>query len=160
MGIHSVGIVSDTHGALAPDVSNALLEARVDLILHAGDIGGDHVLDELRRVAPVVAVAGNGDERDYHRYPWDLRLHLGARRILLCHWYDNFGRIHPRYERIVADWKPDVLVYGHTHRAVRERRGDVLFLNPGYAGAPEPSRARSVATLRLDSLEARILPLP
>jgi putative phosphoesterase len=159
MEIRSVGIVSDTHGELFPDVARAFLEARVDLILHAGDIGGDHVLRRLREIAPVIAVAGNGDEPDYHRHPWDLRLHLGSRRIFLCHWYDNYGRIHPRYAQVLRDWKPHVLVYGHTHLALRERRGGTLFLNPGYAGAPEPSRRRSVATLDIASLSATLHPL-
>jgi hypothetical protein len=157
--IERVGIVSDTHGSLLPDVVRAFESARVGLILHAGDIGSERVLADLERVAPVVAVAGNGDEPLYHRLPWDLCLTIEGRRILLCHWYDNFGRIHPRYARIVDEWRPDALVYGHTHQAVRERRGGTLFLNPGYAGHPEPSRVRSVATLELATLEARILPL-
>ena len=63
-----------------------LNSAGVDLILHAGDIGAETVLSALDEIAPVVAVAGNGDESLYHRYPWSLRLHLGERRIFLCHW--------------------------------------------------------------------------
>jgi putative phosphoesterase len=154
-----IGIVSDTHGALLPDVVDALAASRVGLILHAGDIGAPSVLEGLERIAPVVAVAGNGDEPLYHRYAWDLCLTVAGRRILLCHWYDNYGRIHPRYARIVEEWRPDALVYGHTHQSLREQRGSTLFLNPGYAGPPEPSRARSIATLDLATLEARIVEL-
>jgi putative phosphoesterase len=151
-----LGIVSDTHGTLLPDVLDVLAACDVDLILHAGDIGGVGVLEELEQLAPVVAVAGNGDEPLYHRFCWDLRLHLADRRILLCHWYDNFGRIHPRYDRIAREWAPDALIYGHTHQALAERRGATLFLNPGYAGPPEDSRARTVATLDLTTFEPRI----
>jgi putative phosphoesterase len=158
--IERVGIVADTHGSLLPDVTRALESAGVGLILHAGDIGSERVLAALEQVAPVVAVSGNGDEPLYHRFPWDLCLTLEGRRVLLCHWYDNFGRIHPRYARIVSEWRPDALVYGHTHQALRERRGETLFLNPGYAGPPEPSRTRSIATLELETLEARIVELP
>ena len=151
-----VGILSDTHGSLHSDVVEAFRAARVDLILHAGDIGDERVVDSLAEVAPVVAVAGNGDESLYHRFPWDLRLHLRDRRVFLCHWYDNYGRLHPRYERVAREWKPDVLVFGHTHQALLDQRGPTLFLNPGYAGDPEPSRKRSVATLDLVTLRARI----
>lgn len=160
MEIRRVGIVSDTHGALLPDVVGALERAHVQLILHAGDIGALEVVRDLERIAPVVAVSGNGDEPLYHRFPWDQRLRVAGRRIFLCHWYDNYGRIHPRYAEIVREWEPHVLVYGHTHEVVNERRGPTLFLNPGYAGPPEPSRQRSLATLDLASLEARIERLP
>lgn len=156
MAIERIGILADTHGSLEADVVAELGAARPDLILHAGDIGTESVLDRLRRIAPVVAVCGNGDESLQHRYPWDLQLHLGARRVLLCHWWDNYGRIHPRYARIVDEWRPHALVYGHTHIAVNEARGETLHLNPGYAGHREPSRRRSVAILDLASLRAEI----
>jgi putative phosphoesterase len=151
-----LGIVADTHGELLPDVREVLSACDVDLILHAGDIGGVRVLEDLEDLAPVVAVAGNGDEPLYHRLTWDLRLHLAERRILLCHWYDNYGKIHPRYDRILREWEPDALIYGHTHEAVAERRGSTLFLNPGYAGPPGDARTRSVATLDLTTFEPRI----
>lgn len=157
--LRTLGLVADTHGSLLPDVPEALRAAGVDLILHAGDIGSRAVLAQLETIAPVVAVAGNGDEPMYHRYPWDLCLTLRERKILLCHWYDNYGRIHPGYARIVQDWTPHVLVYGHTHQALIERRGSTLFLNPGYAGPPEPSRTRSIATLDLEKVEAQIVHL-
>ena len=153
---HRLGIVSDTHGETLPDVVDVLKSAAVDLILHAGDIGAETVLSALEEIAPVVAVAGNGDESLYHRYPWNLRLHFGKRRIFLCHWYNNFGRIHPAYEQVVREWEPHALVYGHTHEAMVERWGETLFVNPGYAGPPEPARERSVATLELATLRACI----
>jgi putative phosphoesterase len=155
----TLGVVSDTHGFALPDVLDAFRSAGVELILHAGDIGSPDVVSDLEKVAPVVAVAGNGDENLYHRYPWDLRLYLGERRILLCHWYDNFGRIHPVYARTVQDWEPDVVVSGHTHEAGVERKGATLFVNPGYAGPPEGPRERSVALLELEPVRARIVPL-
>jgi len=157
MRVRKLGIVADTHGELRADALSTLRSAGVDLILHAGDIGHESVLSTLEQVAPVIAVAGNGDQPLFHRYPWDMRLWLGQRRIFLCHWYDNYGRVHPGYQRTVADWAPDVLVYGHTHQALLQQRGSTLFFNPGYAGPPEPSRTRSVGTLDLTTLDARIL---
>jgi uncharacterized protein len=156
MRIRRLGIVADTHGEMRTDAVSTLRSSGVDLILHAGDIGSELVLAALEQVAPVIAVAGNGDPGFFHRYPWDLRLWLGQRRIFLCHWYDNYGRVHPGYQRTVDEWAPDVLVYGHTHQALIEQRGTTLFFNPGYAGPPEPSRTRSVGTLDLTTLDARI----
>jgi hypothetical protein len=154
-----LGIIADTHGSVLPDVLTQFAQERVDCILHAGDIGSPAVIARLEEIAPVIAVAGNGDERWFHRYPWDLRLHLGGRRIFLCHWYDNYGRIHPGYRAAVAEWRPDVLIYGHTHQAHLEECESVLHLNPGYAGAPEPSRSRSIGVLDLATLEAKIVRL-
>lgn len=159
MSVRRLGLLADTHGVLLPDTEQVFESERVDLILHAGDIGEEHVLRALEKLAPVVAVAGNGDERISHRFPWDLKLRVGGRRVFLCHWYDNFGRIHPGYARVAREWNPDLLVHGHTHRAEVERRGATLFVNPGYSGAAEPSRRRSVAVVDLDSLDARIHPL-
>ena len=141
----SLGVIADTHGHL--DQESLEILAGSDLILHAGDIGCESVLDRLRSVAPVVAVTGNGDEGLYHRYPWDQRIEVGGFRILLCHWYDNHGRIHPKIESDLREWRPSALVYGHTHEAVNQRRGDLLFFNPGYAGPPGPGRVRSLGRL-------------
>ena len=55
----TLGIISDTHGVLSPEVHN--LFAGVDQIIHAGDIGGEDILFELETIAPVVAVYGNTD---------------------------------------------------------------------------------------------------
>jgi uncharacterized protein len=159
MQIRKLGLIADTHGVLLEDAIHAFRVAQIDMILHAGDIGGAHVLEQLETLAPVVAVAGNGDEPMFHQLPWDLRLTLGNRRVFLCHWYDNYGRIHPEYRRVVQQWEPDILVYGHTHQAVIERQEQTLFLNPGYGGPPEPSRERSVATVDLATLDARIIRL-
>ena len=106
-------------------------------------------------------MAGNGDEPLYHRLTWDLRLHLAERRILLCHWYDNFGRIHPKIARELEAFSPHALVFGHTHEALNERRRNTLFFNPGYSGPPRAGRPRSVGRLSVDDAGVRgeLLPL-
>jgi putative phosphoesterase len=154
-----LGVVADTHGTLCRDTRDALAES--DAILRAGDIGSASLLDELRSLAPVVAVVGNGDPELASEHPWEQRVELSGHRLLLCHWYDNFGRIHPTVERELADYRPHVLVYGHTHEAVNERRGECLFFNPGYAGPPRAGRPRSVGRLRLaDGVSGEIIALP
>jgi len=154
-----VGVVADTHGYLDPELLAGL--ADVDVILHAGDIGHERELEGLRAAAPVIAVTGNGDEALRHTYPWDQRVELGRVRLLLCHWYDNFGMLHPRIERELRDWEPHALIFGHTHNALCVWRDGVLHFNPGYAGPPGQGRRRSVGRLWVDSerIHAQILPL-
>jgi putative phosphoesterase len=154
-----VGVVADTHGHVDPELLAHLSD--VDVILHAGDIGHERVLDSLRAIAPVIAVTGNGDETLHHTYPWDQRVELGETRLLLCHWYDNFGMLHPRIERELRAWEPHALVFGHTHSALCERRSGVLHFNPGYAGPPGQGRLRSVGRLWVGGagVHAQVLPL-
>jgi uncharacterized protein len=104
--MRTLGVLADTHGRALPDVLELFARERVDAILHAGDIGSPRVICALEQIAPVIAVSGNGDEPLFHQYPWDLRLHLAGRRIFLCHWYDNYGRIHPGYRQAVATGSP------------------------------------------------------
>jgi len=155
----TVGVVADSHGHLCAETRRVLEDS--DAILHAGDVGGEGVLAQLRSLAPVVAVVGNGDPDLTHRYPWEQHVELGGVRILLCHWYDNFGSLHPRVTRQLEEWQPHVLVYGHTHVAVNERRDGRLHFNPGYSGAPGQGRARSVGRLHIrpDGIDGEIIPL-
>jgi len=92
----------------------------VDHILHAGDIGGDHVLAALRRIAPVTFVRGNNDDADGYDV---VRARIGGRRILLTHIF--------RDELLLE--AADVIVFGHSHKPRNEVVGGLLF-NPGSAG--------------------------
>ena len=61
----TIGVISDTHGLLRPEAVDALRGS--ELIIHAGDVGAADILDELRSLAPVVAVRGNVDEERWAR---------------------------------------------------------------------------------------------
>lgn len=147
-----IGLISDTHGLVRPDVHTAL--AGVSLILHAGDVGGDDILDELALIAPVQAVFGNCDA------PWDPRLakervvEVDGVRIHVSHGHE-LGR--PRPEKLAAAYPGfDVLVYGHTHIQIVERVGDVLVVNPGAAGARRFDLSPSVARLTISEGRAEV----
>lgn len=139
-----IGLISDTHGLLRPAVHDAL--AGVSLILHAGDVGGDEILDELAIIAPVMAVQGNCDA------PWDPRLkpaldlELGGLRVHVSHGHE-LGR--PKPAAVAKAYDADVCVYGHTHRQVIERVGGRLVVNPGAAGERRFDLAASVAVLTI-----------
>jgi putative phosphoesterase len=129
-GVTRIGIISDTHGLLRPGVAD--LFANVDHILHAGDVGGEHVLRALRVLAPVTYVGGNNDDGSDGL---DIvRVTLGGMRILLTHILPRPEK--PRAEVIASLEKQpaDVVVFGHSHVPHNEVIHRVTFFNPASAG--------------------------
>jgi hypothetical protein len=139
-----IGLISDTHGLVRPSVHKAL--AGVDLILHAGDVGGDDILDELRLIAPVEAVYGNMDPPGNPMLQQSIERSFDHVRVHVSHGHE-LGR--PKPEDVAARYAADVLVYGHTHKQVIARLGGRLVINPGAAGPQRFSLAPSVARLRI-----------
>lgn len=143
-----VGILSDTHGLLRPQVNDAL--AGVDHIIHAGDIGRPEIIEALRRIAPVTAIRGNIDTAIWAQiYPDSQMVNLGGRCFYVLHDLKTL-RDDPRSSGI------DVIVSGHSHRPRIETIDGVLYLNPGSCGPRRFSLPVTVATLALD--ENRIEP--
>jgi putative phosphoesterase len=141
---HTIGLISDTHGLLRPSVRSAL--DGVELILHAGDVGGDEILHELGAIAPVLAVRGNTDPAGHPALPPTQTLSIGGLRIRVSHG-DELGVPNP--EKLLAAYDDDIIVYGHTHRPLVERSGDRLVVNPGSAGARRFKLRPSVARLTI-----------
>ena len=139
-----VGLISDTHGLVRPEVHEAL--EGVEMILHAGDVGGQDVLTELEAIAPVHAVFGNTDSPGEPGLLSELGLRLSGVTIHVSHGHE-LGR--PTVERLVARYAADVIVYGHTHRPLIERSGHQLVVNPGAAGPRRFDLKPSVARLTL-----------
>ncbi len=136
-----IGLISDTHGLVRPDVAAAF--HGVAFILHAGDVGNVGVLAELERIAPVEAVVGNVDSSDL-RLPKTLVRQVEGVEILVTHG-NQVGS--PTPDRLVARYQADVIVFGHTHRAVVRRFGTTLVVNPGAAGPRRFDLKPSVALL-------------
>ena len=153
---HVIGLISDTHGMVRADVHRAL--AGVELILHAGDVGGDDVLDELELIAPVVAVYGNTDATSDPRLAASIDREIGGVRIHVSHGHELGS---PTPEKLLERYAADVIVYGHTHRQLVVRAAGRLVVNPGAAGARrfklEPSVAR--LTIRAGRAEVELVPL-
>ena len=148
-----IGLISDTHGLLRPEVHTAL--AGVSMILHAGDVGGDEILDELSLIAPVQAVFGNTDAKWQAGLAVERVVEVEGVRIHVSHGHE-VGR--PIAERLVAAYPGfDVLVYGHTHVPKIERIGDVLVVNPGAAGARRFDLTSSVARLTIADGHAEVV---
>jgi hypothetical protein len=135
-----VGLVADTHGLVRPECLTAL--AGVRLILHAGDVGGAHVLEALGRVAPVHAVSGNTDLPGAG-LSGAVVVDVGGVSIHVSHGHELGA---PTPTKLVGRYGADVIVYGHTHRALVERIGAQLVVNPGAAG---PARFRLVPSVAI-----------
>lgn len=141
-----LGLISDTHGLLRPEVHQAL--AGVSRILHAGDVGGDEILAELELIAPVMAVAGNCDDPDDPKLSRELTLTVEGVRIHVSHGHE-LGV--PTVPKLLAAHDADVIVYGHTHRPYAQRAADGrLVINPGAAGPRRFDLSPSVARLTID----------
>jgi uncharacterized protein len=151
-----VGLISDTHGLLRPEVYDAF--HGVDVILHGGDVGGREILTGLRAIAPVHAVYGNTDRPGEPGLAASIDLSLEGLNVHVSHGHELGS---PTPARLLATYSADVIVYGHTHKALIERSGGALIVNPGAAGPRRFDLKPSVAILTLKSgrADARIVRL-
>jgi putative phosphoesterase len=150
---YRVGVISDTHGMLRPEVLDAL--AGCDRIVHAGDVGEQSILGDLAEVARVEAVRGNVDIEPWAwQLPETLVVDAGGAALYVLH------------DLALLDLDPaaasiDAVIYGHSHRPDIDRKNGVLYLNPGSAGPRRFHLPVSVAILRVrnGSLDAEIVEL-
>ena len=151
-----IGVISDTHGFLDPKVRDRF--AGVGHILHAGDVGPDAIIRELEALAPVTAVSGNTDSSATFRRTEAIT--LAARQFLVHHIVDPYA-LKEELQLEMSRTRPDVVVFGHTHKAFCETIGGVLFFNPGAAGKPRFGLGRTLAILHCDGRKIRpeFLPL-
>lgn len=141
---HVIGLISDTHGLVRPEVHTAL--AGVELILHAGDVGGADVLRELELIAPVRAVRGNTDPPDDPLLPGSIELTIADVSIHVSHGHEVGS---PNPEKLLARYAADVIVYGHTHKQLTTNVAGRWVVNPGAAGPRRFDLTPSVARLTI-----------
>ena len=152
-----VGVVSDTHGLLRPELLAALNASspRLDHILHAGDVGDPDILSELGRIAPLTAIRGNIDMHgSCANLPATEIIELGGQIIYMLHAIEDLD-LHPHAADI------NVVIYGHSHRPDIRHHHEVLYLNPGSVGPRRFSLPVTFALLHLNDgpPTAEIMPL-
>ena len=151
-----IGVISDTHDFLEPRLEK--LFAGVDHILHGGDVGMQVLILELGMIAPVTAVLGNTDMGN----PLKLTelVTLAGRKFLLHH-IVNPASPDDKLRAQLTKHRPDVVIFGHTHKPFDQVLGGIRFFNPGYAGKPKFGLDRSVAILHCgdQGIRAEHLPL-
>lgn len=125
-----IGVVSDTHGLLRPEVAPAL--KGVALILHLGDVGKPSILRELEKIAPVTAIRGNVDhDGECGKLPeTDVVLVEDSSRSLYLYMLHDLKTLHldPAAAKFAA------VLYGHTHVPNFHHKKGVLYFNPGSCG--------------------------
>ena len=150
-----MGLISDTHGQVRPDVHTAL--AGVDVILHAGDVG-EGVLDELESDRAGAGGHGNTDDPGDPRLEAEIVYEVDGVAIHVSHGHETGT---PTPAKLFARYPQQVIVYGHTHRQLETRDGIRLAINPGAAGPRrfrlEPSVVR--LTVRDGVVETEIVRL-
>ena len=145
-----IGVIADTHDHFDPKI-RTIFEG-VEHILHAGDIGLPWIIMELEAIAPVTAVLGNTDTGLQFKETEVVQL---AGRKFLVHHIVDVHRLSETAERRIKKEKPDVVVFGHSHKPFNQMIGPTLYFNPGYAGQPRFGYPRSVAILHCDATELR-----
>jgi putative phosphoesterase len=124
-----IGIIADTHGVVHPRVPE--LFARMDHIIHAGDVGGEHVLRELESLAPLTYVDGNNDDATGEEI---VRFDVAGLRVLLTHILPRPHKPAARVVESLREQPADVVVFGHSHLPHHEVVQDVTYFNPASAG--------------------------
>lgn len=156
-----LGIISDTHNVLRPEVLEVF--SQVDHILHGGDVGDADILIQLEAVAPVTAVFGNTDGFEMRsKLPKVAQIELDGFEVVVTHG-DQLGSPTPALLHDAFP-KAEIIVFGHTHTPVLELVDrTVTVMNPGSAGPKRFDRpAPSVGIMELEPgipPRARIVPL-
>lgn len=132
-GPYRIGLISDTHGLLRPELPAAL--AGVEEILHAGDVGTPEVLAELQALAPVTAVKGNVDVCvPALRIPSFSIRDLHGLSILITHYLGTPDEPLPPVAAVIKAERPRLILTGHTHQPRVQERDGTMFVNPGSCG--------------------------
>ena len=144
-----IGVISDTHGVLRPDVLEIL--STCDHILHAGDLDRLEVLEELRDIAPVQAVRGNNVwGRWAEKLPRRLDFTVGGFRFFMTH---NRMDIPAKLPGV------QVVIFGHSHQYLQQEFDGRLWLNPGSCGWPRFGRGLTMALLHMDGQALEVEPV-
>ena len=126
-----IAVVSDTHSLELP--AKLLKELKkVDLIIHAGDFCSLKDLNQFKKIKEVRAIYGNMDDKDVRKLlPKRLVFEIDGVLIGLYHGYGPSQKI---VDEVSAEFKEDkvqLIIFGHSHQPLNEKRGDVIFFNPG-----------------------------
>lgn len=136
--IYKIGIISDTHGLLRPEVAEILQGC--ETILHGGDINSQKILDELNLIAPTYVVRGNNDKDWAKDLPETLSIDLHGISFFMVH--------NKRY--LPGDTSGiDIMIYGHSHKYEEKYSGGKLMLNPGSCGPRRFTQPITFAVLEI-----------
>lgn len=140
--IFSIGVISDTHGLLRPEVKGIL--ETCDTIIHAGDIGSEEILNTLKAISPTYAVRGNVDRGDWtENLPLNDVIEVAGKFFYITHIPGNID-LDPVAAGI------DIVIYGHTHTPEIFKEDAVLYVNPGSAGPKRFTKPVSLCRITIE----------
>ena len=140
-----VGIISDTHGLLRPEVLEELQSC--DYILHGGDVNKPEILDTLRAIAPLYVVRGNNDKEWAEELPKHLTVTLGGVTFFMVHNKKDVPRD-------LGD--AQVVVFGHSHKYFEQQQEGRLWLNPGSCGRRRFDQEITMAIMNIDGPDYQV----
>lgn len=140
-----IGILSDTHDLLRPEVITALQGC--EYIFHAGDISSPGILDRLSQIAPVKAVRGNNEKEGTENLPLFLDFELAGLRVFMTHKKKDLPKDGSAY---------DLMICGHSHQYAEARCGHTLLLNPGSCGPRRFHQPITLAILETNGQDLRV----
>lgn len=145
-----IGVLSDTHGYLAPQVFSFFEQC--DELWHAGDCGSD-VVDRLQQFRPLRAVFGNMDNTDLRMLlPETALFHCEGLKVLMTHIGGWPGHYPPAMARLLESERPDIFVCGHSHilKVMYDQQYNLLHINPGAAGRQGFHRVSTLVRFTID----------
>lgn len=146
--VRRIGLISDTHGLLRKEAVEALRGS--ELIIHAGDVGKEEILEELRKIAPVIAVRGNVDKGSWGQaLPETAVAEAGAVLIYVLHDVNALD-LNPAAAGF------HIVVSGHSHNPGKTGRNGVLYINPGSAGPRRFQLPVTLARLNLGRMPCEV----
>ena len=134
-----IGVLSDTHGLLRPEVLSAL--SGCDAIIPGGDINKPEILEQLEKIAPVYVVRGNNDKEWAEHLPITLTFQIEQCRFFLVH---NKKQVPGDLTGI------DAVIFGHSHKYFAQDLDGRLWLNPGSCGKRRFDQEITLAILTVD----------
>ena len=169
-----IGIISDTHWPpgfgfwnskkrkerawrIKKQIKNAF--ADVEFIIHAGDVGDPEILDFLEGIARVYLVKGNRDPAIIRgkELPKYLLINYKGKKIAVTHgWGSSSGIIERAVDPLLLHYKPDIIIFGHTHRPFNEYKRGTLYINPGSAADTIFTSENFIATLEVTEDEEKV----
>lgn len=159
-----IGVISDTHiPYAAEDLPKKIYDdfKDADLILHAGDLVEQSLLDKLNEIAKTIAVKGNMDSHALKKILAEKEIiKVGNFRIGLTHGEGSPQGLMELVKKHFHNDKVDCIVFGHSHTPVCETRDNILFFNPGSPTDKIFAHFNSYGILEVnDKIEGRIIRL-
>lgn len=160
-----IGVISDTHiPDRAKELPQEVLESfkDVDMIIHAGDILNLSVLEQLKTICKnVKAVWGNMDPYELRKkLPEKEIIKVGNYKIGLMHGYGHPSKLIDLLSKEFKDDRVDIIIFGHSHSGLNEKKGNILYFNPGSATDKVFSLYNSYGIIEInDKIESKVIRL-